>query len=240
MGRARKRHVQRELVYWGGKREGAGRPARGPRPSQPHTRRPEHQAAHPVHCTLRLEPDIGTLRTPGIYDACRRALASVLRRADYRVVDISLQHGHLHMIVEADDRMALSRGMQAFQIVAARFINRVVSEERGVKRRGRVFVDRFHAHVLRTPREVRHARAYVMNNWRRHGEDRRAPRHWVLDPFSSAVAFAGWKETGGNSFVAPADYRPLGVARPQTWLMNVGWQKHGLISTHERPGPLRR
>jgi hypothetical protein len=79
-----------------------------------------------------------------------------------------------------------------------------------------------------------------MNNWRRHGEDRRAPRHWVLDPFSSAVAFAGWKETGGTPFIAPSDYRPLGVARAQTWLMNVGWQKHGLISTHERPGPLRR
>jgi REP element-mobilizing transposase RayT len=239
MGRVRKRHVQQELSYWGGKRQNAGRRARGERPSQPHKRRPEHNAAHPVHCTLRLERDIGTLRRRSLYQACRRALKTVLGRVDYRVVDISLQYGHLHMIVEAEDKLALSKGMQAFQIAAARYINGAISRERGKKRKGRVFVDRYHPHVLRTPRAVRHARAYVLNNWRRHGEDRQAPKTWVLDPYSSAVRFAGWKETGGKPFAVPPAYEPLDVARAQTWLMNVGWQRRGLISTHERPGPRR-
>src|SRR5688572_23872905 len=98
VARQRKRHVQQELVYWGGKRTNAGRPASGPRPSQPHKRRPEHDAAHPVHVTLRLERDLGTLRRWPLYHACRRALATVLGRDEFRVIDISLQRGHLHMI----------------------------------------------------------------------------------------------------------------------------------------------
>jgi hypothetical protein len=35
-------------------------------------------------------------------------------------------------------------------------------------RRGSVLADRFHLHVLRTPREVRHALSYVLMNARRH------------------------------------------------------------------------
>jgi hypothetical protein len=48
-------------------------------------------------------------------------------------------------------------------------------------RGGAVWGDRFHARDLKTPREVRHALVYVLNNHRKHGVDRdrrvdRAPR----------------------------------------------------------------
>ncbi|MEO1483786.1 MAG: hypothetical protein AAFU77_16885, partial [Myxococcota bacterium] len=53
---------------------------------------------------------------------------------------------------------------------------------------------RYHAHILKTPREVRHALAYVLNNARRHAAQRglRLPRTFV-DHCSSAAHFDGWK-----------------------------------------------
>ncbi len=240
MARARKKHIQQELVYWGGKRKGAGRPPKSTRSSERHEKRPEVRAAHPQHVTLRVEKVIDTLRTRSLYYAVRKALRSVLVRSDFRVVDVSLQDGHVHLIVEADDKTALAKGMQAFAISAARYINQAFSKDRGRRRTGRVFSDRYHPKAITSPLAARHARAYVLNNWRRHGKDRGVA--FNVDPFSSAVSFDGWKETSGTDYlgVLPADYEPLPVSRPQTWLLNVGWKRHGLISVREVPGERAR
>lgn len=240
MARARKNHIQQELVYWGGKRKGAGRPPKSKRSSERHKQRPELKAAHPLHVTLRVEKAIGTLRRGSLYQAVRKALRTVLGRDDFRVIDISLQDGHVHLIVEAANKLALARGMQAFGIVAARFINLAVSKERGRPRTGRVFSDRYHPKAITSPLAARHARAYVLNNWRRHRHDRGVASN--VDRFSSGVSFDGWKETGGTDFLKalPADYEPLPVSRPQTWLLNVGWRRHGLISVREVPGERAR
>ncbi len=69
-----------------------------------------------------------------------------------------MQGNHLHFLVEAENTRALSRGMQGLTIRMAKALNRVM------QRRGKVFADRFHAHVLRTPTEVRNALAYVRRN----------------------------------------------------------------------------
>lgn len=34
------------------------------------------------------------------------------------------------------------------------------------------FCDRYHDEVVSTPRQARHALAYVLNNWRKYREDR--------------------------------------------------------------------
>ncbi len=240
VARARKKHVQQELVYWGGKRKGAGRPPRGKRSSERHKRRAPLNASHPVHITWRLEQDIGTLRELDLYHAVRKALGVVLGRHDFRVIDISLQDGHLHAMVEAANEIALAKGMQAFGISAARYINQAMTKRTGRRRKGRVFSDRYHPKAITSPRAARHARAYVLNNWRRHGKDRGV--RFNVDPFSSGVSFAGWKETGGKDFLAalPTDYVPLPVSRPQTWLLAVGWTRHGLISLREVPGERAR
>jgi putative transposase len=240
VARARKKHIQQELPSWGGKRKGAGRPPKNKRSSERHKQRPEIKAAHPLHVTLRVEKAVGTLRRLSLYHAVRKALRSVLGRADFRIVDVSLQDGHLHLTVEADNKMALARGMQAFQIVAARFINQAVSKERGKRRTGRVFSDRYHPKSITSPLAARHARAYVLNNWRRHRQDRGVASS--VDRFSSGVSFDGWKETGGVDYLKalPVDYEPLPVSRPQTWLLSVGWRRHGLISVREVPGERAR
>jgi hypothetical protein len=35
-------------------------------------------------------------------------------------------------------------------------------------RRGKVFGDRYHLTVIRTPTQARHSISYVLNNWRHH------------------------------------------------------------------------
>lgn len=225
----------------GGKRPGAGRPAKGKRSSERHEKRPVHLSRHPVHVTSRVVDELATLRRRDIRLAIRWATLAIAKREDeFRIVHFSVQRNHLHMLVEARNREALARGMQGFQISAAKHINRAIGERTGVRRKGKVFADRYHARELTTPRQVRHALAYVLNNWRRHDEDRaRVSRTWKLDPFSTAVDFGGWKELSDSPFLykPPAGYLGFIVWRPKTWLLSEGWKKHGAISIFDVPGP---
>jgi REP element-mobilizing transposase RayT len=156
-----------QLALWkerGGKRRGAGRKARGPTASERHKKRPEHLARHPVHVVLRVVRDVGSLRRRCAYKAFREAVLVAARRDNFRVVHISLQRTHVHLLVEADDKGALSRGMQSFQISAARQLNRALGKATGgARRRGMVFPDRYHAEVITTPTHARHALSYVLN-----------------------------------------------------------------------------
>ncbi len=114
MARPRKRHVQQQLFRHGGKRRGAGRKPKGPRASERHKVRPHLARYHPVHVTLRIVGEVRNLRTRDLYKALRWATLSVAHRQQhrFRIVHISIQHNHGHLIAEASDRMALARGVQ--------------------------------------------------------------------------------------------------------------------------------
>jgi REP element-mobilizing transposase RayT len=247
--RALKRHVQQELPYRrdrnggrrGGVRVGAGRPPKGPRSSERHKTRPELTGRQPILVTVRVSREVGSLRKRHIYRAMRFALYSSANHENFRVVHVSLQSNHLHLIVEAASKLALSRGMQGLLISAARHINGEIAKQTGERRSGRVFPDRYHARVLTSPKQCRNAVSYVLNNWRRHKEDRASfARAWTLDPFSSAVNFGGWKELEDSPFLYPVreTYERLHTCSAQTWLLRVGWMKHGLIGVREVPGPV--
>jgi putative transposase len=204
----------------GGSRPGAGRKPRDPRrPSQPHQVRPYLSARTPVHVTIRVARGVSSLRTRGMYRAIRWATLTTARRENFRIVHLSIQRTHVHLVVEAVDRMALARGMQGFQVSAARHLNRA----RGG--RGTVFPDRYYSHQLRTPTEVRHAVSYVLNNWRRHREDLRAPSK--LDPYSSAIMFPEWRERERSPFLyrPPPRYEPLIVWLPRTFLLRCAFRR---------------
>ena len=224
--------AQAELRFrtHGGRRDGAGRKARGPRASERHEVRPQVDPRQPQHVVIRIVGGIRLRRRAG-WRAVRHAMGVVLRRADFRVCHASIQGTHVHFIVEADDRMALARGMQGLQIACAKRFNRLL------RRRGRLFSDRYHPVPLRSPTQVRRAMSYVLNNWRRHGEDRFTVAGARLDPYSSAASFAGWNPRP-RSETHPHRER-LPVALPATWLLAVGWRRHGAISPFARPGPLR-
>ena len=155
----------------------------------------------------------------------------------FRVVHVSVQNTHIHLLVEASDRYKLATGMQGFQISAARHLNAAVSRRRRIRRCGQVFADRYHAEDLGSVRQVRNALAYVINNWRKHGDDR--GRFTLLDgrldPYASGLAFAGWRERViGNAL--PASYEPPPVGKPTTWLLAEGWKRARPIGMFEVPG----
>jgi REP element-mobilizing transposase RayT len=191
-----------------------------------HVARPEHVARHPVHVVLRVRPEVGNLRTRHAYRAVRGALARTAARTDYRVVHVSIQRTHLHLLVEADDEGALTLGMQGFAISAAKRLNRELR-----RRRGEVFPFRYHATPITSPTQARNALAYILDNWRRHRADHRAP--WRIDPYSSADAFRGWERP--HRYV-PRD-NPLPVVRAGTWLLREGWMRAGPVDDAEVPGP---
>jgi len=171
-----------ELRAWGGKRRGAGRPAAQGRAAVPHAAREAVRPCFPVHVTLRVAGHVWNLRSERSYAVIHRALEAARRSPDARVVHYSIQGNHVHLIVEARSTRALANAMRALSIRLARGLNRMMG------RSGPVFADRYHAHVLRTPAEVRNARRYVVGNFASHAARRGEPKRsgWV-DPFSSAA-----------------------------------------------------
>ncbi|HEY0252708.1 MAG TPA: transposase [Kofleriaceae bacterium] len=217
-----------------GDKRKSGRKKRGYRASERHGVRAELTGRDPIHVVVRVDPDVQPLRRKGLWGAIRRATYVVARlEQDMRIIELSVQDTHIHLLVEATNKIALAKGMQSFGVSVARQINTAL-EKAGYKiRRGAVIADRYHARVLKTPREVRNCLAYVMNNWRKHGADQ--GHSWNVDPYSSAPSFTGWKELPGRRVKVPSKYRPLVTQEPRTWLLRVGWKKHGLISMLEVP-----
>src|SRR5688500_16525972 len=167
----------------GGKRRGAGRPPKGPRAGSPHRRRPFLHARYPVHVTLRVVSAVSNLRRRSVYRAIREATLTTARRENVRIVHLSIQRNHIHLLVGADHKEALAAGMQGFQCSAAKHINAAISKGRpGPRRRGPVFPDRYHAEIITSPTQARHALAYALLNWRKHKEDQAAPfSKWKID-----------------------------------------------------------
>jgi REP element-mobilizing transposase RayT len=212
----------------GGARPNAGRkrsPFRKYDPS--HAKRPELSFKHAVHVMLRALPDVPRLRQRAGYEAIRAVLFHFLGGIDFRVVHISIQYNHVHLIVEAANKQALRRGMQRFAIRAARELNA------RFKRRGKVFAFRYQSKQIKTDRYARNVIAYVLNNWRRHGEDRYTGQQSMpFDQFSSAGSFPGWWLRNGLRPPEPG----LPVSPPQTQLLIFDWQLYGLVDPFEVPG----
>jgi len=126
------------------------------------------------------------------------------------------QTDHLHLIIEADDRTRLSGGLRGLAIRVARAVNRALG------RRGAVWGDRYHARPLTTPREVRNALVYVLQNVAKHARGLHG-----LDPCSSARWFDGWHDAAAAGTIERAP-----AAKARTWLATVGWRRHGLINPY--------
>ncbi len=234
----------------GGRRAGAGRKP-GPNPGMRHRSRVRFRTL-PAHVTLRLLPGLPSLRDTRVVRAIERSFADSCQRGTFRLVHYSLQGNHAHLIVEAHDRDALGRGMMAIGSRLARAVNRVA------KRRGEVLADRYHLRLLKTPREVHRALRYVLLNARRHAA---AARKKIvgkvpitltgkldLDPASSGRWLDGWKRPGMDATTRLPPERPAAarasavppkrpaVARARTWLLAVGWRRHGLLDPTDVPG----
>ena len=206
---------------------------------------------HGLHVTLRLVDGLPSLRRPTHTDLILRVFAAECGRKGFRLVQFAIRSNHLHLVCEADSTRALSRGVQRLASRAARGLNRRLG------RGGRVFRDRFHVVVISKPRQMRNVLRYVLLN---EHKDRALARSalsraasaasasnrslWEgfdgIDPWSSAFYFDGFANVGA---VAPEPPPPPGtrvvdergppVTAPRSWLLRVGWRRHGLIHTEE-------
>jgi hypothetical protein len=170
------------------------------------------------------------MRAERCHGLLRRAFARGCDRFGFRLIHFTVQGNHIHMVVEAEDRRALSRGLQGLGIRAAKALNRVMG------RKGAVLADRYHARLLTTPMAVRIGLLYVFRNAAKHAAEYGAPLPvgWP-DPCSSAAWFDGWREP--HAFAAlRAHAGPPCVARACSWLLTRGWRRHGLIAAHELRG----
>ena len=170
---------------------------------------------------MRARDGLPSLRSDALLQKALREAIAHGHKSSFRVIHFSIQSNHLHLIVEANDTLSLSRGMQALSIRMVHAVHRALGTG------GRVFSDRYHAHELQTPRETRNALLYVLQNWAKHGKG------GDYDPASSARWFDGWSVPPPQR--PEAQEEPPIVARPRTWLVTVGWRRHGLLRPGERP-----
>lgn len=209
---------------WGGARAGAGRKKRRDRREPPHRTRRDVRHYNPIHVVLRVLPEIPRLRAPRMFVAIRDVLRPFSDDGEsFRICHISIQSNHLHMIIEAANKSACSRGMRRLNTALSCAINRELG------RSGSVFAFRYHDTHITSPRQARRALVYVLNNWRHHREDVRHPGV-TIDPYSSAYSFDGW-----SARVDAPSFTPLPVSAPRTWLLRRGWRRHGLIGFDEIP-----
>jgi REP element-mobilizing transposase RayT len=186
-----------------------------------------------VHVTLKLCAGLPSLRRKDIY----RALRGAVRRArlkGLRLVHFHLLSNHVHCLVECAGNEELSRGVQSLGTSLAKNINAAAL------RTGAVFCGRYHAHILKTPAEVRHALRYVLSNAAHHAAKHAASSALAVDAYSSLSLFV--RDTAphlkarllrGFALQFPTalllrkieqELATLCVA-PQTWLLRTGWQR---------------
>ena len=130
---------------------------------------------------MRVADHVWNLRSRRSFRVFDSAMRGARKHRGFRVVHFSVQGNHLHLIVEASGARAFALGVRGLLVRLARGLNRMMG------RKGPVFEDRYDAHVLRTPAEVRNAIRYVLGNFDSHAArrgERVSTRPWI-DPFSS-------------------------------------------------------
>ncbi len=153
----------------------------------------------PLHVTMRMERRVYSLRSARSMRVIERTLRGGASREGFRVVKVSIQGNHIHLLVEADDKRALSSGMRGLSIRLAKGMNRLMRSH------GRVVGDRYHARALATPTEVRTVMHYLEHNRRHH--------------------FPSLPQCYVDVYVLSADTTAALLPRPAHWLAREGWRR---------------
>ncbi len=214
-----------ELFYHGGARKGSGRKKKL-KGKQNHLARPEISGKHPLHINVKIQKNLPNLRTKKLFNIVKKAILRARLRG-FRINHFAVLKNHIHLIAEGKDKKQMGKAMQAFTLSLAKSINRTC------KRKGKVFVDRYHLHILKTPLEVKNALKYVFKN---------AAKHYslenIFDPYSSLIAFKEKERLLGQAgFIIPKIlssfdeiYHHLQsiihiIDPARSWLLKTGWTK---------------
>ena len=148
----------------------------------PHETRPE--VAGPIHVVWRIRRGLPDLRTPRGLRRLEGAFRKGKEREGFALLHYSIQHDHLHLMVEVKNRRKLSRGLQALGIRLAKSLNSLWR-----RRKGNVFAERYFAVALESCRQMWRTVRYVLNNGRKHGSWRVKGQP---DPYSSGRWYLPW------------------------------------------------
>jgi REP element-mobilizing transposase RayT len=232
-----------------------------------HAARPELTVNEALHITLKVKPGLPNLRSGGRFRAVLAGLRAFCKFdmqeeggcKGFRLAHFAVMGDHIHLVVEADSKRALSRGMQKLTMSVSRRLNAHSVRRCGGNLRprgplsvrpgwlGKVFRERYHARPLRTPTETRNAIAYVIFNADKHFGRKSGPV--VPDPYSSAAYFDGFFELAtfyrftashrggaGPPNASESDRDDLPVTTPEGWLLRSGWRRSLRARPRLRPG----
>lgn len=152
---------------WGGRRSGSGR-KRIKSKGVAHRTREKVTVRTPLHINFKYKTSI---RNKYCLKLLKRAIMNS-RSHGLRIIHFSLQSNHVHLIIESENNDVLSKGMRSLTITFAK----------GLKQ-GKVQLERYHLHVLRTIREAKNATYYVLFNQQKHERG----RYSFIDEFSSLL-----------------------------------------------------
>ncbi len=158
----------------GGRRPGAGK-------KRIHSKGVAHRVREhvnnrtPMHINFKY---ITYIRNKTCLRLLKRAILNS-RKHGLRIIHFSLQSNHVHLIVEAETNSLLTKGMRSLTVTFAK----------GLKK-GRVQIERYHLHVLKSLRETRNAVQYVLFNKQKHDNG----TYSVIDEYSSILCLENAKE----------------------------------------------
>lgn len=155
----------------GGRRRGSGR-KRIHSKGVAHREREKVNLRTPLHINFKFRTNIKNKTTLRLL---KRAIINS-RSHGLRILHFSMQHNHIHLIVEAVSNEILTRGMRSL----------TVTFSKGLKL-GKVQIERYHLHVLKTLRETRNAIQYVLFNSQKHGSKQ-------IDEYSSLLQLSNVKD----------------------------------------------
>jgi putative transposase len=235
----------------GGRRLGAGRKNRSGQ--RAHVRRPRFELSHPLHVTIKVRAGIPSIRSKLAFRCFREAILKAKKKG-LHVTHFAILSNHVHLIIEpprgphSRNVKNLARVFQSLCISFAKRLNRILG------RKGSVFRDRYHLHVLRSPGEVLNAIRYVLFNESRHeargtvGKKVGSGSFLIHGPYSSAGALDHAtllklrRVPGGANPRTPlrglgAEFRfsrwpeqwleawwSQALRPPRSWLLSTGWK----------------
>lgn len=158
----------------GGRRKGAGRPRIKSR-GVAHVTREKVNKKTPLHVNFKYRMNV---RNKDTLKLLKKAIQNA-RKQGLKVLNYAFMHNHVHLVIEAANNEVLSRGMRSITITMARGLNK-----------GRIQLERYHLHVLRTAREVKNAVYYVLFNEQRHDSGTCSN----ISDYTSLLSTPGWQD----------------------------------------------
>lgn len=156
----------------GGRRPKAGR-KRIHSKGVAHEKREKVRSYTPLHINFKYKL---TVKNKDGLKALQKAIKNA-RTHGLKIIHFSLQHNHVHLIVEATNNQILTKGMRSLTITMAKVLEK-----------GRIQIQRYHLHVLKTRREAKNAINYVLFNERKH------TGKMTIDSYSSVGLLGSAKE----------------------------------------------